>query len=245
MSKLSAPTPPHSAKPAPEGSKIGDGELGKRKGKSFGESPPKKARRAEDTHTSHRLGVPVEEYEEYEFDQEKVMLAAQRGPGFTQWEGPHPEGARFYTVVGDCALKAEREALKKMGLSLKAVGGSDGCMSYDIVPVGKDCWRYTRSTYFTVYQGDVTEDPEKVKKALREVLPKNRPFDRTFVDVKDHHSRNVWCVEACEGELLLLEAVGLGADNDLKYNGVTTYCIYPVDEDDERYARESDVTNKV
>ena len=155
--------------------------------------------------------------------------------GFSRWLGPYPEDAWFHEVIGDAALQEALEKLNEVGLSFDQVGGSDGYMSYDIVPFGED-WRYVKSIYITVFQKDVEEDPEKLKMAVYNALPKDRPFDRSIVCEGDFY-RPCWRIESCKEELPLLAAVGIGADEDLKMDGIPTYCAYPLDTDDERYVK--------
>ena len=186
----------------------------------------------------HRLGV---RREEYQWDQDKVKGAVEEALDFFQWHGPYPEDAWFHEVTGEAALKKALKKLEEVGLTLNQVGGSNGYMSHDIVPYGED-WRYVRSIYIIIYQDDVDEDPVKVKKAVYKALPKDRPFDRSVVDEENYipwsPNRHVWRIESCVEELPLLTAVGLGADRNefLTLNGIPTYCAYPLDKEDDRYA---------
>lgn len=193
-----------------------------------------RAEPAEPDEVVHRLGVPREEYQ---WDQDKVKGAVEEALDFFRWHGPYPEDAWFHEVTGEAALKKALKKLEQVGLSLNQVGGSDGYMSHDIVPYGED-WRYVRSIYIIIYQDDVDEDPVKVKKAVYKALPKDRPFDRSVVDEENFTScSHVWRIESCVEELPLLEAVGLGADEGMRLNGIPTYCAYPLDEEDDRYAK--------
>ena len=190
-----------------------------------------------DTTTVHRLGVPREDYQ---WDQDKVKGAAEDALGFSRWEGPYPEDAWFHEVTGGVDYNEALKKLEEVGLSLDQVGGSGNVISHDIVPYGED-WRYVNSIYITIFKKNVEEDPKKLKMAIYNALPKDRPFDRSICSTNEFEGtdfyRPCWYIESCKEELPLLEAVGIGADDDLKMDGIPTYCAYPLDKDDERYVK--------
>jgi hypothetical protein len=184
-----------------------------------------------DTDIVHRLGVPREDYK---WDQNKVKRAVEKALGFSRWEGPYPEDAWFHEVTGD-GYKEALKKLDKVGLDLIKVGGSDGYMSHDIVPYVEP-WRYAKTIYITIFHKNGDNDGEKLKMAVYDALPKDRPFDRSIVNEEDHYCP-VWRIESCVEELPLLDKVGIGTDEDLKFNGTPTYCTYPIDPKDERYTK--------
>lgn len=85
--------------------------------------------------------------------------------------------------------------------------------------------------YFTIFQHHKDVDPEKIKMAVYNVLPGTRDV----VDERDFY-RPCWRIEARVQELPLLQTVGLRAEADFDLHGKETYCVCPIDTEDERYA---------